>query len=205
MLALGAKPAVDRPLKVGLEFIRLFDRHGQIPGEIDVSRAPASFGDVRGYRLCGAHDLISKSASLSREGPCERDGFEGKHVGFLPDLELSEIRHGRNLSASRCKSVIIPLRIEATALPFNGRSEREHEREPEPPAMSNSELELQLQLELELLSAQCWKLQAHARAPAVGSPHAQARAQATDSMIARNYLALGLATKRPSSSLVLQA
>jgi hypothetical protein len=113
MLALRTKLTVDRPLKVGLELIRFPDRHRHIAREISVGRTAASFCDVRRYRVRRASDLIRKAAPLACKKPGKRGGFEGKHVGFLPYLEFSEIRHGRNLPASRRKAVIIPWHSEA--------------------------------------------------------------------------------------------
>ena len=100
MLALGAEFTVDRPLKVGLELIRFLDRHRHIASKILVCRTTSPFRDVRRYRVCRASDLIGESAPPSCTEASEGGGFEGKHVGFLPHLEVSEIRHGENLSVS---------------------------------------------------------------------------------------------------------
>jgi hypothetical protein len=113
MFALRTKLTVDRPLKVGLELIRFPDRHRHIAREISVGRTTASFCDVRRYRVRRASDLIRKAAPLACKKPSERGGFEGKHVGFLPYQEFSEIRHGPNPPASRRKSVTIPRHSEA--------------------------------------------------------------------------------------------
>ena len=92
MLGFGAEPTVDGPLKMAFQLVRLFDGHGHIAREIDVGRASASFCDVRRYGIGRARDLIRKSAPLSRKEPGNRGGFEGKHVGFLPDLKELEDR-----------------------------------------------------------------------------------------------------------------
>ena len=94
MLTLRAESTVHRLLQVILELIRFLDRHRHIAGEINVGRTPSPFCDVRGNRLSGAYDLVRKSSPLSGKGPRERGGFEGKHMGFLPDLEFSEVSHG---------------------------------------------------------------------------------------------------------------
>jgi hypothetical protein len=80
-----------------LELIRFLDSHRHIAREIHVGRTTASFRDERRYRVRRARDLIRKSAPLSCKKPGKRGGFEGKHVGFLPYLKFSKIRHGRNL------------------------------------------------------------------------------------------------------------
>ncbi len=113
MLARRTEFTVDRPLKVRLELIRFLDRHRHIAREIHVGRTTASFCDVSRYRVRRACDLIRKSAPLSCEQPAERGGFEGKHMGFLPDLKFSEIRHGRILSASPSSAVTILLQFGA--------------------------------------------------------------------------------------------
>jgi hypothetical protein len=140
VLCLRAKITVDRPLKVGFEFIRLLDRHRHIAREIPIGRAAAPFRDERRERVRCARDLIRESAPLSCKEAGERGGLEGKHVGFLPYLEFSKIRHWGNLAGTLCKSVIISPHV--GALYF--------EREREPPALSESKGELKLELELAL-------------------------------------------------------
>ena len=113
MFARGAEFTVDRTLKVRLELIRFLDRHRYVAGEIPVGRTASSFCDMRWYRVGRASDLACKSTPLSCKKPSKCGGFERKHVGFLPYLKFSEIRHGRNVTATRCKTAIIPLRGKA--------------------------------------------------------------------------------------------
>lgn len=100
-------------LQVGLELIRFLDRHGYIAGEIPVGRTTSSFCDVRRYCVRRASNLIGKATPLSRKKPSKCGGFERRHVGFLPYLKFSEIRHGRNMTATRSTTAIIPLHIKA--------------------------------------------------------------------------------------------
>jgi len=79
--------------------------------------------------------------------PSECGGFERKHVGFLPYLEFAEIRHGRNLSASRRRSVIIPLPIEVLQ-PSQFRLGRGMSVSVKPPALSRLQHERELALKL---------------------------------------------------------